>query len=66
MLRNLSQAQLDAETNSNVVHATNWAAAQAGEPGIDTSAASCVVVPCLVKSAVSLQSISQVADTKGV
>ncbi len=33
MLRNLSQAQLDAETNSNVVHATNWAAAQAGEQG---------------------------------
>ena len=30
MFRELSQAQLDAEANTNVVHAVNWAAAQAG------------------------------------
>jgi hypothetical protein len=30
MLRDLSQAQIEAEVNTNVVHAVNWAAAQAG------------------------------------
>ena len=30
MFRELSQAQLEAEVNTNVVHAVNWAAAQAG------------------------------------
>ena len=32
MLRDLSQAQIEAEVNTNVVRAVNWAAAQAGAP----------------------------------
>ena len=47
IIRDLSQAQLDADTNTNVVHAVNWAAAQAGAQQVEPSGAASRYTLCL-------------------